>query len=93
MPKKALTLSFGKLEFTHRPLTMLAVIKVFDKEALLPDALGAFADFVNLHGLSKDPVSWEDIAAQGSQAEFVQFLKDWQSVGDTGNLAENSKDS
>lgn len=86
MPKKKPdTLSFGSLTFRHKPLTMLALITIFDDETLLKDALQAFADFANANGLTDEEIGWRDMAAQGSLPDFHAFLREWQSFGGPGN--------
>lgn len=97
MSKKAPELTYGKLKFSHKPLTLLVLLDFSDPELELKDAIETFCDFVNENGLSKNAVTVRDVAKQGSRDELYAFINEWQALeGEQGNSdpsLENSSDS
>lgn len=88
---KTKTIKFGSVDFKHKPLSMLALITLFDPETLLKDSLSTFADFANEANLCKTPITWQDLAKQGSLQDFRVFVADWQGLVDTGNDSSASE--
>ena len=78
-------MKFGKLEFQHKPLTVYLVLTLSDKEVTIQEHLGNFAEFVNDNGLTKKKITWQDLAKQGSDVEFWNFVNAWHNGGDVKN--------
>lgn len=78
-------MKFGKLEFTHKPLSVYLVLTLSDKELTIQNHLENFSEFVNDNSLSKKKISWQDLAKQGSANDFWDFVNAWHGGGNVKN--------